>query len=181
MREVDLGKSRKARVWLDSLPPIGCVGETREIMVLPAAGKSNLRRLAAVEVYVPLGGRFQYGLVGCQVVPSQAGQLRVVIAVDESSSKVFDTSLLSSSLDVSYVGLPKEYIPALKEGFRLAEEQLGGTGAGDLVITQSVYSNIGSSPNTFKILAIVLMHLIHLVTVNPTNEEIVALFEDAWI
>ena len=179
MKEVDLGNYRKARIWVDDLPLLGLQGVPREICVLPATKESIPPRHAAVEVFVPLGGRFQYGLLGGQLVPLETDQLSLVIAVGDTRTEVFEDSLLSPSLDVCYLGLPLECVQAIRDGVCLAKQRMRRIVAGEFVINRCAHSNIGSSPNTFKLLALILTSLIHSMPANPTNQDIVCLFDDA--
>lgn len=178
MRELSVGHFSKARIWLNESPPIRCVGSLQNILTLPATQKLVLQTSAAIELFVPLGGRFRYGLLGGEFLSSLESKLELQIAVPSSSLVVYGDSLLSAALDGPLIGLPEEYVEAVTSGICSAGRRMGGLASGKLIITQGVYSDVGSSPITFKQLADVLACLLHA-SIEPTDVEIIGLINDA--
>ncbi|NJK91118.1 MAG: hypothetical protein HC904_04360 [Blastochloris sp.] len=179
MRRVDLGKYRKARIWLNELPDASCpTGVTQEISV-SAKGESVMAKRAAVEVFVPLGPRSMYGLLGGEFTPSTTGQLNVTIISSAANGKSLSESLASSS-DQVRVGLPREYCEAVKEGIRLAQAELSPA-SGELVINYAAHGEIGSCAAVFKHLAAVLVRLVNSKSLNLTDDEIASFFRRALL
>ncbi|MFT3848688.1 MAG: hypothetical protein QM739_08395 [Propionivibrio sp.] len=174
MKQFALGKSKKARVWIDELPDtIDTLGTACEI-TMSGTRESMLAMQAAVEVLVPLGPRSMYGLLGGRFTPSANGQLTVKIFSSSVVGKSFPSSLASAG-DQVWTGLPIEYSEAVKEGIHLVEQDIGVV-SGELIINCAAYGEIGSCYAIFKSLAIVLTKLISEQKSNLTDDEIVALF-----
>jgi hypothetical protein len=177
MKQLDLGKHRKARVWLNELPDVGpLIGAVQELEI-SATSQSVQANRAAVEVFVPLGPRSMYGLLGGEYTPLTTGQLKVMIISSPADEKSLFVPLTTS--DRARIGLPAEYCEAVKEGIRLAEKEVV-IAPGQLVISYATYGEIGSCAAVFKHLAAVLLKLINIRKHDPTDGEIISLFPQSF-
>jgi hypothetical protein len=160
VRELDLGKFRHARVWIDSEPDARYESTYEVSAEVPGRGRCQPRS-GAVEVLVPAGAHVMYGLLGGRIVPSDAGRLRVVAAISASDGTRFD-SILCPHGDRLHVGLPHEYAPAIEGGLRAAT---AGTPteilpSGELVVDCAVHAEVGSSVALFTTLTGILIGLL---------------------
>jgi hypothetical protein len=78
---IELAYHRRGRVWIGELPdasyiPIDTVNLERDA---PPSTSKGLR-LGAVEVFIPTGGRWLYGLVGGTFDADVTGKFRVDVA-----------------------------------------------------------------------------------------------------
>jgi hypothetical protein len=178
MRELAFGKFRKARVWLNELPDAGCPPGPSEEMVFSASGGMTSARKAAVELFVPLGPRWLYGLLGGDFQPDPTGELKVTIRLPARNHKTFSSSL-AKSLDEVHVGLNEEYSEAVKQGISLAQQDMESA-PGNLFISHSAHGEIGSSTSVFKHLAIVLMRLINAPVESLTDERLISFFPQTF-
>lgn len=178
MKEFNLGKHRKARVWLNELPDISHSSGAAQEVIMPTTEPSMQAKKAAVEVFVPLGPRSMYGLLGGKFEPSTVGELKVTIVSNAANGKLLPTSLAGVS-DQVRIGLPKEYHEAVKEGVRLAQKE-GVTISGELVIDYAANGEIGSCFAVFKHLAAVLVKLFDTQGHNPIDEEIISFFPQTF-
>ena len=69
MKALELGKHRRARVWIGELPDTACPSVKTLTHTIAADRESQHGlRLAAIEVCVPLGPRLMYGLQDGQLL-----------------------------------------------------------------------------------------------------------------
>lgn len=174
MKQFDLGKYRKARVWLNELPDIDHSANVTQEAIKPMIHLPERTKKAAVEVFVPLGPRSMYGLLGGEFKSSTNQGFEITIIANTVDGKLLHASLAGVSEQVR-VGLPKEYYKAVKEGVSVAQK-IGGTISGELVINCAAYGELGSCPAVFKHLATVLMRLFKTREYIPSDEEIVSFF-----
>jgi hypothetical protein len=164
-----LSHEKRARIWFGS--PEEYVAQPfslRAIRVVPKARLEVHRKIVVVEMFVPGGGRFGYGLLGATIV--DAGQIgdgiAVEIPVTGSSGPIFQGSL-AGKLDVVRWGLPAEYAEAVAAG---AEEFLLAAGApavGGIQFAWAAHAYVGSSNHWFRHLAALVTRL--LITPNEAN------------
>jgi hypothetical protein len=157
MIDLDLGKHRKARVWLDELPATQVPAGRIVTRVFRSAKLGPTRsKTGALEVFIPLGARFMYGLLGGRFQPSAGNELRLEISVGRGDL-MEDT--LSVALDHARVGLSDDYAVAVAAGVRLAAERSGPV-AGEFSVSHAAFGEIGSSEAVFKHLAASLSSLL---------------------
>lgn len=173
IKELDLGKYRKARVWLSELPDAGFDPGLSENIIVPARGQNRQAVSVGVEVYVPLGPRSMYGLLGGSFEPLLSEQLKVNVSSGKGGKNT--ASSLADSMDQVYAGLPKEYLEAVKEGVRLAQQKMP-VASGELVINRAAYGEIGSCATVFRHLATVLIKLINVQKSDLLDGNILKLF-----
>jgi hypothetical protein len=178
MREIELGKYRKARVWRGELPPSHLRADSKLFETLSASLPTLKEQMGALEVLVPLGPRFMYGLIGGELRPGSDNELRIEIAVSKGNGTLFQNPLCGS-LDQARIGLPSEYAKAVLSGIALAKEH-GGIIAGQLAITHAAFGEIGSCEAVFKHLAAGLMRLLTFKSSEPSQQELINLFPQTF-
>jgi hypothetical protein len=177
VRTLELGKDRRARVWLGELPDAACP-TVRTLTHTIAAGREsqNFVELAAIEVFVPLGPRSMYGLLGGQMKPNAASNnLRISVSVSAANERLLADSLAMRG-DVVRVGLPAEYAQAVLAGVNLAKGELNALNAGRLSINRAAHGAIASCEAVYKHLAAILVKLFNAVSLEPSDDELVKLF-----
>ena len=120
MKLLNLGKHRQARVWLGELPN-ATYPSVKTLTHTIAAGRESKTglRLAAIEVYVPLGPRSMYGLLGGQLEPTAVGHLSIDVSIAGANERLLSDSLAMKGDEVR-VGLPAQYFRAVLAGVDLA-------------------------------------------------------------
>ena len=148
----------RARVWLGELPslPTGLSQVLQREIQLHQPPRSS-RSMAAIEIFIPYGGRFSYGLLGGEFTPSDSKQLVVQVTSGEGGQIITDRSL-ARGLDVVRNGLPpwvaEEILSAASEN---VEIQTLGPGCLRFL---GAHGEIGSSRWVFRGLANAVISLI---------------------
>src|SRR4051794_23886479 len=96
---------RKGRVWLNELPDL--YYDIRRVVerVVPAEpSQIHDNRQAAIELFLPKGGRALYGALGAVFTPSSANLLVVQVGVSIDSEHSFQNSL-AAYIDEVHIGL----------------------------------------------------------------------------
>jgi hypothetical protein len=116
----------------------------------------------AIELFFLIGGRHHYGGIAVTFIPTQKGKLVVQVPISAGVGLPFDESL-TGKLDVSYKGLPKEYMIGVFEGLMKAERTpfLGG---GILRVKGVVHGRVGSSKWIFRTLGHIVVKLLTMET-----------------
>ena len=176
MRTLELGKHRQARVWIGEVPDTSFpeVGEVKHIISATRGGYEGLR-LAAVEVFIPLGPRAMYGLLGGQLKSSEADKLQVNISISSPKERVFSQSLASKGENVR-VGLTQEYVQSVVAGLDAVAAEPMVLAAGTLNIDCAAHGEVSSCGLIYKHLTIVLIKLLHAPIRELADEELVGLF-----
>lgn len=136
-------------------------------------------RLAAVEVFVPLGPRSMYGLLGGKFKPDATGHLSIDVSVAAANERLLADNLAMKGDEVR-VGLPAEYAQAVLAGVSLAKGDLNVLAAGRLSINCAAHSAIGSCAAVYKHLAAILVKLLNSAIVEPSDDELVELFPPSF-
>lgn len=181
MRTPSIGAFRQARVWIGELPN-AAYSPVDTVTHVIAAGRQpipNGLTLATVEVFVPLGGRALYGLLGGHWRPTKGSHLSVELSVSAPNEHSFPDSLAEKVDDVR-VGLPAEYAQGVFDGIDLAKGELNTVAAGELSIDCAAHGAVGSSSAIFKHLASVLVKLFNTIHAEPSDEELARLFPSTF-
>jgi len=176
---LDLGRHSKARIWFDDSAVPAYVQDT-EIVRVVAAKPGSIResRAAAIELFVPLGGRFLYGMLGGRFTPDSSQYLSVAASVTSSEQPAFTRSL-AENLDQVRVGLPAPYAEAIIEV--IADMQPALTlASGHLALNRAAHGDIGSSSLVFEHLVIALMKLFNIDSSEPQNAELLRIFPERY-
>ena len=176
MRTLELGKYRRARVWIGELPDTACPSVKILTHTIFASRESQSElRSAAIEVFVPLGPRSMYGLLGGQFKPDATGHLNVDVNISSANERLFTDSLARKGDEVR-VGLPVEYAQAVLAGVNLTKGELNALTAGKLSINHAAHGAIGSCEVVYKHLAAILVKLFNTASLELSDEELVKLF-----
>lgn len=179
MKILDLGRFRRAHVWVGDLPNATYEPKSMISHTLAAGGRSGVaKRLAAVELFVPLGARSMYGLIGGEFHPGEGG-LMIQVNVSSHSERHLTDSLASNVDDVR-VGLPDEYVSAVFSGINAARSELGEIASGNLFINHAAHGVMCSSPAIYESLAIVLMKIFNIASLDISDSELIGLFP-GWL
>ena len=150
MRSLELGKHRKARVWINQLPDASFVPSVVAKVVISTDGTSGQGNIqAAIELFIPLGPRAMYGLLGARFVANQSGELIIEIGSTELAGDVVPDTLAMRG-DIVRVGLPSEYINGVSNGIELALPDLAKLGAGVMTVSCAAYAEISSCEDIYS-------------------------------
>lgn len=160
MKTLDLGRFRRARVWIDALPDATYPRSRAAVKAVAATSRSRATtRSAAIELFVPVGARSMYGLIGGQFRADWGGELVVEVATSSPSERLFPASL-ASNVDEVRVGLPEEYVPAIWSGVDSARTGLETITAGKILIDRAAHGAASSSQAIYRSLAIAMLTIL---------------------
>jgi hypothetical protein len=176
----DSGNSRgKLRIWLDELPGevlVSGLSENRED-IIPGASSVAVRQCAAVEFFRPVGGTFQYGLLGADFSSGNDKSLSIVLPRGSSTPIRRFGDSLAGRLDTAIVGSTSEYSEAvLKELRRWRPSELP---SGRVHFSAVAHGAVGSAPVVFASLASVVIRLLMGSDVPKSEEEVKFLMRSA--
>jgi len=175
MRVLNLGKHRRARIWIGDVPD--AVYESKDKLIRSVRADCKMQdkfKQAAIEVAIPLGGRSMYGLLGGELRPGSSPILDVNISMGSPKGRLFADSLAGTTDEVR-VGLPAEYAEAVFDGIALARGELTRLAAGRLLINRAAHGAVGSCDAVFKHLAAALIKLLNSGP-EPSDVELINLF-----
>jgi hypothetical protein len=154
MSIIGLKSPYSARVWLDELPSLRSESHhilEKKLQVSRSVGTRNVR-MAAIEVFIPRGGRFIYGLLGVEFAATDsAAELLVQVSCSQTGDVISDWSL-ARGLDVVKAGIPPwaaEEILSAAIDFAEAES----VGPGCLRLALGAHGELGSNRWVFRGLA----------------------------
>lgn len=176
-----LSKERRARVWFDEPPAnnVSLAGPTEYHRRVDSVGNCELTcRTATVELFIPLGGRFLYGLLGCEVIGQKSPTLDVVVQTSLKKEQRFLGSL-AGELDSVWWGLSDEYANAVLEGASAGVSKFGSPSAQAIRFSYAAYGEIGSTGSMFERLGMMTIALLtrpvgHQVDITTTLEQILS-------
>jgi hypothetical protein len=163
MKIYELNYEKKARVWLNeiSMPRSESGGNSKIIKKVSCIGeKIALREAVSVELLVPLGGRFLYGMLGGSGMGIGACETTLKVSnglIAEKNDKVVDP--LSGRLDHVTPWVSIDYCSSILDGAGLAAEKYASffSAFSFDVGRQGV---VGSSPNFFRLLGFLVVSLL---------------------
>ena len=167
MITLDLNFHRKARIWLSELPSARYIPTESIVQTVDVNTGVHLEQTksAAVEFFVPSGGRIQYALLGSEFTPDNSMQIEILVDVSDDTSTLIEWSLVT---DEVYIGLPHDYAISIRDSLCNASE-LSLLGSGSFHICCAAHSLTGSSRAIFRQLSIILVRLLAIET--PSSEE----------
>lgn len=176
----DSGKSReKLRIWLDELPGDALVSrfsENRE-EIIRGAGSVAIRQSAAVEFFRPVGGTFQYGLLGADFSSANDKSLSIVLPRGSSTPIRRFGDSLAGRLDTVIIGATSEYSEAVvKELGRWRPSELP---SGRVYFSAVAHGAVGSAPVVFASLASAVIRLLMGSDIPKSEEEVKFLMHSA--
>ena len=170
MQKIELDFHSKAYIWMDSNP--GIIYSASEVLtkeVCTDLPRKSDRKQAALEILIPVGARFLYGLLGAEFIPNDSGKFSLEVLLSTNNASIFQQSI-ASELDLVRVGLPREYSQSVVEGAlqSLNNKSLETLGCGVLQFNQAAHGEIGSSNKFFCQIA---GTVVQLLTLNPVEDE----------
>ena len=147
---LNLSGYRKARIWLGELPKLNypilnVLSRTKDEKKVDI---SEVRR-TAIEMLIPTGGCFIYGLLEAEFTPTNLGEFSIKVATSANTGNPVDWSL-ATSVDEVCAGIPLEYSESVIEGALSVGDILG---SGILCFEGGAHGAVGSSKHIFRHLA----------------------------
>jgi hypothetical protein len=142
--------------------------------LLAASERRFGRDRCAVELFVPRGARFDYGLLGCEFAPASDGRLLIDVAVSSGIGEVWRESLAGVA-GATLHGLPPEFAEHVLNSPALLQDK-EALPAGRLVVNRAAYSPSGTSRWVIEKLVTTLINLMSLGRDPLFSEEIIAAF-----
>lgn len=154
MKELSIVAGCKCRVWSNEAPQIIFAPETSAThLVVNPDLDAGAPFLAAVEIFIPRGGRIVYGALVLEYLPDATQkQLEIEVAIKEGLDSRWPDAL-AASLDEVYVGLPSEYTEAIFSGASKALEHSDCRLSGKLKFSGGAHGYVSSNNSVFKGLA----------------------------
>lgn len=160
MKSFNLTKERKARVWLSELPTSFQTDELSCKKVVQCEGSVRpLRTTIAVEIFVPAGGRFLYGLLGIQSLGKSADKTRIEIPIFSRPPITHVSDSLAGTVDKVVPWIDDEYHAAILAGMSAAVGEYAIVPE-RIRICSGRQGLVGSSPEIFRRLAFICMTLL---------------------
>ena len=176
-KTLELGKYRKARVWLDQLPTTIFSPELVTQVNLPIVGRiAHAVSMVAIELSIPVGPRAMYGLLGARFESKQAGDLVVRIGSTSSEGAILSDNIAINS-DVVRTGLPHEYLNGVSKGIQLANLELARIGAGVLTINCAAYAKVSSCESVYTQVTRMLASLLSADDNNWSDEALIVILQ----
>ena len=166
----------EARIWLDELPNWHYKGTKIIEQQLDTMSNKPVNKSSAIELFIPIGGRFYYGALAVTFVPATAGPLVIQIPILESEDILQDT-LPGNKLDTVLIGLFPEYANGIFDGiFNAVTAQI--LGSGTLYISGAAHGAVGSSPWIFEVLSRISVKLLTLEKKDASDEQLIRLIRE---
>jgi len=136
--------------------------------------------VGAVEVYVPLGARFAYGLLGGRLSPYAGSQLRLLAKLSSEDGPRFNSAICP--LDDLRVGLPSAFAESIQAGIETSTLQIRSEAmaSADLVIDCAAHGQLGSSLAIFTHLTAILVKMLTTIPASASDEELIRLFPETY-
>lgn len=155
VKTFNLTRERIARIWVNQLPePV----QSSKVYVnaRPASGpwgnEHILHRSIAVELFIPVGGRFLYGLLGCEFEPNEVSAPLIATPVFQREKHTVGLDSLADRLDCVEPWLDTEYHDSILGGAKKAAEKFRPFRR-NLVFRSGRQGRLGSSSALYRRLA----------------------------
>lgn len=176
MKTINLEKFRKARVWINELPDASYHSLDVISHSVPVGSRGFAEiQTGAVELFVPLGARSMYGLIGGYFEPMEGDNLSVEICISSSCERLLSENLAGSSDEVR-VGLPAEYVGGVVAGIDVACSRLKSIATGKIHINCAAHGVISSSESIYTQITIALINLFHCDEAVMSDSDLMVLF-----
>lgn len=150
MNRIFLSKERVARIWLDDAPV------HKDFNSLLAASATQKKENAVylryqkvkIELLLPLGGRFLYGLLGCELSLYDQTKRRVELQL-QNGGDIFAQSL-AQDLDIVHSGLPVGFENSVLDEAGACMSELDPESKFCVSFYDAAYGEVGSSISIFK-------------------------------
>lgn len=152
-----LSHNRKARIWISDLPEGVLVEPSSHVERRFSSNKRLVdSRKIAIELFIPRGARFDYGLIGGEFITNESNEF-VTTVCHSIEARVLADSLVDV-LDEVKVGLPLDYADAVLEGI-VSESAHAALPTGHLLVCCAAYGRFGSSVFFFRLLGKILFRM----------------------
>jgi len=166
----------RARIWLDEFPDWKLAkAHVFEHRQEASEMKETDARLAAIELFIPTGGRAYYGALGAEFVPASEKQLVVQVLISLEEGQMIPDALASRN-DTVHVGLPQEYLQGVLHGI-LNTSEIHLLGSGTLRFCRAASGSLGSSIKLFGILTALVIQLLLLDKDAVSEEQLIKLIQ----
>ena len=173
--QLSLSHSRKARIWVDELPEDVLVGPAGWVERRFASSTSHaFSRKLTIELFIPRGGRFDYGLIGGELFPNDAAEFVATVCHSARQPSPLDDSL-AGALDDVLIDLPRDYADAVADGIAMADSDHASLPASNLRVCHGAYGKLGSSVFFFRFLGKTFYRMITAPAI-PSNDKEMAEF-----
>ncbi|OCR02198.1 hypothetical protein BCD67_06160 [Oscillatoriales cyanobacterium USR001] len=170
---LNLSGYRKARIWLGALPELN-YPVVKVLSRTKDAKKDDISevRRTAVEMFIPTGGRFIYGLLEAEFTPTNLGEFSIKVATSANTGNPVDWSL-AASVDEVCAGIPLEYSESIIEGALSAGGDILGSGI--LCFEGGAHGALSSSNRIFRHLATTAVRILACPFESVSEENLTAL------
>lgn len=175
MKHLKLQGDASARIWLGDLP--AATYEASSVLahtITVPEGGSKYYRVAAVELFRPLGARFAYGMIGGRFWGDHSSALLLEVNRSDVRVRDFDGNA-SRGLDTVHIGLLPEFAPSVIRGLQRGAAGVRTISGGLVKVDCAAYGEIGSSPVVFELLGAALITLLSYDD-QPSESELMELF-----
>jgi hypothetical protein len=172
MQNIKLDHHVQAHVWIDERQQIICPRtETISKELAKGLTKKSPNKRGGLEILMPAGARFFYGLLGAEFIPNDSGSFLLEVLIATNQENIYEQSI-ASKLDQVRVGLPSEYSQSVIEGAieSLNETTLARFGSGVLTFDQAAHGKVGSSNIFFRHIATTVIQLLMIERSSNTQE-----------
>ena len=177
MFQLSLSHSGKARIWINDLPEDRLIGFDHCIeRRFRSTASQFFSRKIAIELFIPRGGRFDYGLIGGELLSTDADEFVVMVCYSAAQPRPLADSL-AGALDDVLIGLPRDYANAVADGIAMDDSKHASLPAGQLRICYGAYGRVNSSVFFFRLLGKVLFRMITAPAVPTSDKEMAEFFE----
>jgi hypothetical protein len=163
--DLDFGKHRRGRVWLDECP-VTAPGNTTSVQrafIGADWSEAGAVRQTAVELVVPRGPNVQYGLLGGTFLPGGTERVlaaHIVVTAEPYEQGIPYQSSIAISPEAPAIGLPSELASAVFAGVEDAIQRGVSLRSGQMIFDCAAHGAFGSSPAIFQTLGRLVMVLI---------------------
>lgn len=162
-----------ARLWLDEFPQLrskaaSSWAQRSQNAASSAAPKRHAK--IALEVLIPRGAHFVYGLLGAEFTPSHGDEFVVRVSRDQAGEKISDWSL-ARGLDEVTSDIPAWAIEVILDAAS-SSGLVFSTGSGVVQFVLGGHGTLGSNKWVFRGLSKCIVELISLNTRCPSQAEL---------
>ncbi|TFW33900.1 hypothetical protein [Massilia horti] len=159
MIELKLSKEREARIWFENFPRATVGGHVREYSrLIDGRVVAPIHQHCTLELFVPLGGRFNYGLLGCQIEAPAMQATTVVVDASHQRTESF-TGSLAHRVELVHWGLDSEFVDSVFEGAARGIAEYGRP-SGRIHFNVAAHGDVGATAKMFSRLARLVIALV---------------------
>lgn len=167
MLEFELSYFRKTRVWFKGEQKFLIPSDdTESKKYKPVLNKLIVNKAVIIELFIPAGARYSYGLLGANYESTSSGDLEVSVSNSNfSTSKILSDSLISK-VEMPKLCLLPEYRGAIFNKIDYLADQERLNFSGKLNFCYGAVADISSNMRIFSTLTSLVLNIFHI----PENE-----------